>query len=901
MTTNKNDYYHLGLTDEEVLQSREQHGDNLLTPPKRPSLWRLYLEKFEDPVVRVLLVAAVFSLIISVIENEYAETIGIIAAILLATGIGFFFEYDANKKFDLLNAVNEETLVKVVRNGKVQEVPRKDIVVGDLVILETGEEIPADGELVEAISLQVNESNLTGEPVIGKTIIEEDFDEEATYASNWVMRGTTVVDGHGAMKVQRVGDATEIGKVARQSTEETLEPTPLNIQLTKLANFIGKIGFTVAGLAFVIFFVKDVLLYFDFAALNGWHEWLPVFERTLKYFMMAVTLIVVAVPEGLPMSVTLSLALNMRRMLSTNNLVRKMHACETMGAITVICTDKTGTLTQNLMQVHEPNFYSLKKGSLLAADDMSALIAEGISANSTAFLEEVGEGEKPRGVGNPTEVALLLWLNGQGRNYLELREQAMVLDQLTFSTERKFMATLVQSPVVGKKVLYVKGAPEIVLGKCKEVVLDGKRVDAVEYRSTVESQLLNYQNMAMRTLGFAFKIVDDSEVNDCVALVSANDLNFLGVVAISDPIRPDVPAAVNKCQSAGIRIKIVTGDTPGTATEIARQIGLWDPATDTERNRITGTEFAALSDEEALDRVLDLKIMSRARPTDKQRLVQLLQQKGAVVAVTGDGTNDAPALNHAQVGLSMGTGTSVAKEASDITLLDDSFNSIGTAVMWGRSLYKNIQRFIVFQLTINFVALLIVLLGAVIGTELPLTVTQMLWVNLIMDTFAALALASIPPSESVMRDKPRRSDDFIISKAMRANILGVGSVFLAILLGMIHVFEQSAEGMSVRHLTIFFTFFVMLQFWNLFNARVFGTTDSAFKGLSKSYGMELIVFAILAGQFLIVQFGGAVFRTEPLNWQTWLLIIGVSSIVLWVGELIRMVQRIISKKSRNEK
>ena len=901
MTTNKNDYYHLGLTDEEVLQSREQHGDNLLTPPKRPSLWRLYLEKFEDPVVRVLLVAAVFSLIISVIENEYAETIGIIAAILLATGIGFFFEYDANKKFDLLNAVNEETLVKVVRNGKVQEVPRKDIVVGDLVILETGEEIPADGELVEAISLQVNESNLTGEPVIGKTIIEEDFDEEATYASNWVMRGTTVVDGHGAMTVQRVGDATEIGKVARQSTEETLEPTPLNIQLTKLANLIGKIGFTVAGLAFVIFFVKDVLLYFDFAALNGWHEWLPVFERTLKYFMMAVTLIVVAVPEGLPMSVTLSLALNMRRMLSTNNLVRKMHACETMGAITVICTDKTGTLTQNLMQVHEPNFYSLKKGSLLAADDMSALIAEGISANSTAFLEEVGEGEKPKGVGNPTEVALLLWLNGQGRNYLELREQAMVLDQLTFSTERKFMATLVQSPVVGKKVLYVKGAPEIVLGKCKEVILDGKRVDAVEYRSTVESQLLNYQNMAMRTLGFAFKIVDDSEVNDCVALVSANDLNFLGVVAISDPIRPDVPAAVNKCQSAGIRIKIVTGDTPGTATEIARQIGLWDPATDTERNRITGTEFAALSDEEALDRVLDLKIMSRARPTDKQRLVQLLQQKGAVVAVTGDGTNDAPALNHAQVGLSMGTGTSVAKEASDITLLDDSFNSIGTAVMWGRSLYKNIQRFIVFQLTINFVALLIVLLGAVIGTELPLTVTQMLWVNLIMDTFAALALASIPPSESVMRDKPRRSDDFIISKAMRANILGVGSVFLAILLGMIHVFEQSAEGMSVRHLTIFFTFFVMLQFWNLFNARVFGTTDSAFKGLSKSYGMELIVFAILAGQFLIVQFGGAVFRTEPLNWQTWLLIIGVSSIVLWVGELIRMVQRIISKKSRNEK
>ena len=894
MTAKNDDYFHLGLTDQEVLQSREKHGVNLLTPPKRPSLLKLYLEKFEDPVVRVLLVAAVFSLIISIIENDYAETIGIIAAILLATGIGFYFEYDANKKFDLLNAVNEETLVKVIRNGRIQEIPRKDVVVGDIVVLETGEEIPADGELIEAISLQVNESNLTGEPVINKTTVEADFDEEATYASNLVMRGTTVVDGHGSMKVLRVGDATEIGKVARQSTEQSTEPTPLNIQLTKLANLIGKIGFTVAGLAFLIFFIKDVVLYFDFGALNGWYDWLPVLERTLKYFMMAVTLIVVAVPEGLPMSVTLSLALNMRRMLATNNLVRKMHACETMGAITVICTDKTGTLTQNLMQVHEPNFYGLKDGGKLADDNISKLIAEGISANSTAFLEETGEGEKPKGVGNPTEVALLLWLNGQNRNYLELRERAQVLDQLTFSTERKFMATLVKSPLIGKKVLYIKGAPEIVLGKCKEVILDGRRVDSVEYRSTVEAQLLSYQNMAMRTLGFAFRIVEDNEPDDCVALVSENNLNFLGVVAISDPIRPDVPVAVAKCQSAGIGIKIVTGDTPGTATEIARQIGLWKPE-DTERNRITGVAFAELSDEEALNRVMDLKIMSRARPTDKQRLVQLLQQKGAVVAVTGDGTNDAPALNHAQVGLSMGTGTSVAKEASDITLLDDSFNSIGTAVMWGRSLYKNIQRFIVFQLTINFVALLIVLLGSIVGTELPLTVTQMLWVNLIMDTFAALALASIPPSESVMNDKPRRSTDFIISKAMRQNIFGVGTVFLVVLMAMIYYFTNADGGMTVQRLTVFFTFFVMLQFWNLFNARVFGTTDSAFKGLAKSYGMELIVLAILGGQFLIVQFGGAVFRTEPLDWQTWLIIIGSSSLVLWIGELIRFVIRLTQK------
>ena len=869
----KENVNHVGLTDEEVIRSRAEHGVNLLTPPKRPSLLRLYLEKFQDPVVKVLLVAALFSLAISIVENEYAETIGIIAAILLATGIGFFFEYDANKKFDLLNAVNEETHVKVIRNGRVQEVPRKDIVVGDVVILETGEEMPADGDLLEAVSLQVNESNLTGEPVVSKTTVEADFDHEATYASNRVLRGTTVVDGHGMMRVDAVGDATEIGKVARQSTEQSTEPTPLNIQLTKLANLIGKIGFTAAGLAFAIFFIKDVILFYDFGSFQTFSDWLPALQATLKYFMMAVTLIVVAVPEGLPMSVTLSLALNMRRMLSTNNLVRKMHACETMGAITVICTDKTGTLTQNQMQVYEAKLDEANPD----------LIAEGIAANSTAFLEEKAAGEKPSGVGNPTEVALLLWLNGQGKDYLALREGAKVVNQLTFSTERKYMATLVDSPLQKKRVLYVKGAPEIVMGKCQLADSQVKQYN---------EQLLAYQNMAMRTLGLAYKYVPEGASEDCAELVAEGGMTFLGIFAISDPIRPDVPAAVQKCQSAGISVKIVTGDTPGTATEIARQIGLWKPE-DTERNRITGADFAALSDEEALDRVMDLKIMSRARPTDKQRLVQLLQQKGAVVAVTGDGTNDAPALNHAQVGLSMGTGTSVAKEASDITLLDDSFNSIGTAVMWGRSLYKNIQRFIVFQLTINFVALFIVLLGSLIGTELPLTVTQMLWVNLIMDTFAALALASIPPSESVMKEKPRKRTDFIITKGMREMIFGVGLLFALVLLGLLFYFEQG--GMSVRELTIFFTFFVMLQFWNLFNARVFGTTDPAFKGISKSYGMEFIVLAILGGQFLIVQFGGAVFRTTPLDWQTWLLIIVSSSLVLWIGEIVRWIQRIRQK------
>lgn len=864
-----------GLSDKEVLSSREKHGNNQLTPPQRPSMWKLYWEKFRDPVIRVLLVAAFFSLIIAIIENEYAETIGIFFAIFLATGIGFYFEYDANKKFDLLNAVGEETPVTAIRNGKIKEIPRKEIVVGDIVVLNTGEEIPADGILLEAISLQVNESSLTGELIVSKTIQEELFDKEATYPSNEVMRGTTVVDGHGIMRVERVGDSTEIGKVAHQATEQSEEETPLNIQLTRLARFIGKIGFTIATLTFIVFTAKDLYGYLNANHITDWHEWMAIARIILKYFMMAVTLIVVAVPEGLPMSVTLSLALNMRRMLRTNNLVRKMHACETMGAITVICTDKTGTLTQNLMQVHE---------SRLKSEDTD-LIAESISANSTAFLEETEEGKKPSGVGNPTEIALLLWLNEQGKNYLELRENAEVIDQLTFSTERKYMATLVNSPILQKKVLYIKGAPEIVMGKCNL---------SIEDTNNYEADLLHFQNKAMRTLGLAYKIIPEDAGNDCAELVNNGNMTFLGIMAISDPIRPDVPEAVQKCQSAGIGVKIVTGDTPGTATEIARQIGLWKPE-DTERNRITGVEFAALSDEEALDRVLDLKVMSRARPMDKQRLVQLLQQKGAVVAVTGDGTNDAPALNHAQVGLSMGTGTSVAKEASDITLLDDSFHSIATAVMWGRSLYKNIQRFIVFQLTINVVALASVLLGAFFGTELPLTVTQMLWVNLIMDTFAAMALASIPPSADVMNEKPRKADDFIITPAMRKHIIGVGFCFLAILMTLIIFIKQIPAESTGQALTQFFTIFVMLQFWNLFNASVFGANHSVFKDSRHAFGMLVVAVIILVGQILIVEFGGKVFRTEPMDLITWIYIIAGTSSVLWIGEIFRWIKRIQKK------
>ena len=889
---NKQQYQ--GLNPEQVAESRRLHGENVLTPPEKTSLWKQFLEKFEDPIIRILLVAWVLSMVIAGVHcwgpeaagfSAFLEPLGIFFAIMLASCVGFFFEVKANRAFDVLNTVNDDILVTVIRGGKITEVPRRDIVVGDIVLLGTGDEVPADGHLLEAVSLQINESTLTGEPLISNTTREEDFDTEATYPSNVVMRGTTVVDGHGVMVVEQVGDATGYGKVYEGSQIDNNIDTPLQIQLKGLANVISKAGYTIAVVTFLALAGKMVLSGESYSVM----EWI---SHLLNFFMVAVTLIVVSVPEGLPMSVTLSLALSMNRMLKTNNLVRKMHACETMGATTVICTDKTGTLTQNQMQVHETKFYNLANQKL-GNDELSKLIQEGIAVNSTANLER--ENGTVKTLGNPTEAALLLWLNAQQIDYLPLREEADVVSQLTFSTERKYMATVVQSPLLGKKVLYVKGAPEIVLSNSRRVAMNGEYVSVEKARPEIEQQLLAYQNQAMRTLGFAYQILDEGANEAPYTEGRLNpdvDLTYIGIVAISDPVRKDVPAAVQSCMKAGISVKIVTGDTPGTAREIGRQIGIWKPE-DTERNIITGPAFEALSDKEALERVLDLKIMCRARPTDKQRLVQLLQQKGAVVAVTGDGTNDAPALKAAQVGLSMGDGTSVAKEASDITILDNSFSSITRAVMWGRSLYRNIQRFLLFQLTINVAACLIVLLGSLIGTESPLTITQMLWVNLIMDTFAAGALASLPPNERVMNDKPRRSGpdgDFIITRPMAYRIFGVGVIFVAILMGLLLHFHAS-EGLSAHDLSWFFSFFVMLQFWNMFNAKAFMEGTSAFAHLKESKSFLFVAVLILVGQYLIVTFGGQMFNVVPLSWKDWGIIIGSSSFVLWVGEIARLFKK----------
>ena len=881
-----------GLTSQQVEESRLKYGANVLTPPARESLWKKFIEKFEDPIIRILLVAWLLSMIISCVHcwgpeqagfSAFLEPIGIFFAIILASGIGFIFEVKAARAFDVLNTVNDDVMVTVLRDGKVQEVSRKEIVVGDVVILNTGDEVPADGVLLESQALQINESTLTGEPVISKSVVEAEFDDEATYPSNRVLRSTTVVDGNGVMLVDMVGDATEYGKVNQGAQIESGIDTPLQMQLKRLAGVISKFGYAAAAITFLLLSVKT-FLYADSLSVMG------IVSAMLHNFMIAVTLIVVSVPEGLPMSVTLSLALSMNRMLKTNNLVRKMHACETMGATTVICTDKTGTLTQNRMQVYESNFFALG-GDSLSDDKISMLVKEGIAMNATANLNR--DGGVVKTIGNPTEAALLLWLDKQGADYLPLRENAKVLSRLTFSTERKYMATVVESPLLGKRVLYVKGAPEIVLANSNRVELETGLFATVEEQApSIESKLLEYQNMAMRTLGFAYQILDDEADVEPYAngRLNGTDLTFLGFVAISDPVRADVPEAVKCCLDAGVDVKIVTGDTSGTAREIGRQIGICDSTTP-DAAIITGPEFEALSDDEAAKRVMALKIMCRARPMDKQRLVRLLQEQDAVVAVTGDGTNDAPALKAAQVGLSMGDGTSVAKEASDITIIDNSFASITRAVMWGRSLYRNIQRFLLFQLTINVAACLIVMIGSLIGTDSPLTITQMLWVNLIMDTFAAGALASLSPSWAVMKERPRKSGengDFIITKSMTRNIFIVGAIFVAVQVALLMWLSRDG-GLTAYGQSEFFTFFVMLQFWNMFNAKAYLSGSSAFKGLWENKSFLLVCLVILLGQFLIVTFGGEMFDVVPLSFESWAVIIASTSVVLWIGELLRLL------------
>lgn len=872
-----------GLTPQQVAENRKKYGENILTPPEKDPLWRQFLEKFREPLIIILLVAGLLSVGIACYEHYgldkggevFFEPVGIFVAIMLATGLSFYFEWQANKEFAILNQVNDDEPVEVIRQGNTTMIPRRELVVEDVVVLNTGMEVPADAVLLTSTSLQIDESTLTGEPICHKSERPEEADPDATYPTDQVMKGTKVMEGHAICRVTAVGDHTAQGKVFEAVQIDNSIRTPLDEQLGQLGKWITVVSYIVAtGIV-----VGRIVAYLT--AMDHF-QWIDFTAYMLQTFMIAVTLIVVSVPEGLPMTVTLCLAYSMRRMLKSNNLVRKMHACETMGATTVVCTDKTGTLTENQMRVDEMKLYGTTDADI---------VAEGLAVNATASLDYSKSGE-PAVLGNPTEGALLLWLHSQGNDYRTIRLQTTTLAELPFSTEHKFMATVVESVArKGQRILYVKGAPEIVFAMCQTADVERREID---------QQLAVYQKRAMRTLGFAYQILEPGAPLPIVNhKLQASCLHFIGIAAIADPVRSDVPQAINECMEAGIKVKIVTGDTPGTAREIARQIGLWNDH-DTDQSIITGPEFEALSDEEVRLRVEQLKIIARARPMDKRRLVEALQKNGEVVAVTGDGTNDAPALRAAHVGLSMGDGTSVAKEASDITIIDNSFSSIGKAVMWGRSLYQNIQRFLLFQLTVNVTACLLVLFGAFMDTESPLTVTQMLWINLIMDTFAAMALASLPPSHAVMKDKPRNRYKSILTKEMLREIVGVGLFFFLLLLTMLYAFQHTditsltdflqlqlsnKRHISAYELTLLFTVFVMTHFFYLFNARAFGSHRSAlhFKGCK---GLITIVVIIFVGQVAMVETPGfqKFFNVVSLRWTDWLIIIAGSSLVLWIRE-----------------
>lgn len=954
-------HHYTGLTDAEVLASRQKHGVNILTPPEEQSTWdkikdcmhywliKLILvlfvasiaaivilkatdvvmptnvwigplilvvlffltylvaflggdwddeeRKFDmDPLITILLAALVLSGAISFYQGvfggetgftPYFEPVGIAFAVLLATGVAHILEAKNEKTFQALNEVNDETLVKVIRNNNVCQVERKDIVVGDIVLLNTGEEVPADCVLLEAEHLTLNESSLTGEPSCYKTTNEADFDKEATYPSNHIMKGTTILVGNCVAEVFAVGDGTACGKVFEAAQVREGDPTPLSQKLDGLADLITKASYIIAGLIIV----GRIIIYFvqgngDFSTTEGTVGFI---KYALDTIMIAVTLIVVAVPEGLPMAVTLSLAFSMRRLMEQNTLPRTMHACETMGATSVICTDKTGTLTQNQMKIAETFF---------PENTNMKLVEESISVNTTANLD-YSDPKRIKAIGSPTEGALLLWMHGQGKNYLDQRESVERLDRIPFSTEIKYMATVVRSAVTGKRMLYVTGAPDILLTLCGD---EGN----MEYNE----RLISYQNKALRTLGLAYAEIGDEDVITDGKLVDTSKLKMLGVVAISDPIREEVPAAIKECLDAGIKVKIVTGDTVGTAKEIGRQVGLWNE-NDTDKNILTGTEVAEMSNEELKNRLPEVKIISRARPNDKEKVVRALKEMNEVVAVTGDGTNDAPALNAAHVGLSMGDGTAVAKEASDMTILDNSFSTISNAVMWGRSLYKNIKRFILFQMTVNVTACFIVLVGAFIGTESPLTVTQMLWVNLIMDTFAALALASLPPTHAVMKEKPRSIEEHIL-KGIGKPILGVGLTFAFICLGLLLYFQHNDvptltnvfplswgayDGVSAHELGLFFTIFVMLHFWYMFNAKAHFTTSSAFKGISwkNTRWFIIITSVIFVVQIALIEVPGLqkMFNVAEggLGLMNWIIILAATSLVVWIGEITRPLKK----------
>jgi len=820
-----------GLSSAQIQEMQNRFGKNELTPPPRLPLWKLYLKNFEDPIIRILLVAVIISALVAALEGSgLLDTIGIALAVILATTIAFLTEYKSNREFDALNAMCDDTGIKVIRDGQARTIRMRDVVVGDIILLEAGDAVPADGILVHEAHFEADESAFTGEnePV-------------RKNSEDTLLKGTWVTAGRGTMIATAVGDATRMGEIAASITRGERPETPLQVKLRVLAGQISRFGYAMAGLIVISLLAKGIV--------TG----LPTDPLELVRFLLdiaifAVIIIVVSVPEGLPVSVTVSLALTMRKMTRAYSLVRRMIACETIGSVTTICTDKTGTLTRNLMEVVASSILTPEYENK-TPDDPAGWVTLNAGVNSTAELEP-REGELIT-VGNSTEGALLRWLSRAGIDYHQIRRAYFPISQALFDSRRKEMRTVIS--IEGRYYLLVKGAPEVVAASCSS--------------APDLTPVKNLAGRAMRTLAFAHAETGSPED-------STPTLIWDGYVGIRDEIRSDVPSAVATCRSAGISIAMVTGDSPETAAAIAKETGIL-----TNGTVITGPEFRDLSPEKQQALAPQIEVMARSAPHDKLLLVKALQANGEVVAVTGDGTNDAPALRSADVGLAMGiAGTEVAREASDIILLDDSFPTIERAVWWGRALFENIQRFLMFQLTINISAAFLSFIAPLLGYPAPFSVIQLLWINIIMDSLAALALCSESPHPALMEKKPIPRTSSVLTPYMIRAILCTAFVYIIVGIGGI-IFGLPYMNSPAEQATAFFTGFVLAQVWNGINCRgINGIMPSFIRGNPAFF---VIMGSIILIQFLIVQFGGAVFGTVPLSVFQWIvLLLGTLPVLL---------------------
>ena len=902
-----------GLSEKQIAQNQKKYGKNQFSPGEKISLGKKILEALKEPMIFILLIAALITIGMNIYKQsqglhaEFTESIGILVAITISVSIKVIMEGRSEKAFETLNNINEDIKVKVLRNGIIQYIYKKDVVVGDIIKIETGAKVPADGRLIDSLQLKVDESMLTGESIAVNKNFEQTITNAKTVLSerkNMVFAGTFITYGQGTVIITSVGDKTEMGNIASELKHPVSKSTPLQEKLDKLARSITTFG-VIASILILFYELFKIYISNNLS-----------FDTVQNAFMVSVALIVAAVPEGLPTIVAMTLALNIIKMAKSNALVRKLIACETIGCINVICSDKTGTLTKNQMTVID----IWNNGKLINPSDLkNRFLIENFTINSTADIT-IKDGNV-KFIGNPTECSLLkafsdtvcsvspkqctyyeqsnsicggqcekyTYKNDDYISYTDIRNSSNIIFQYPFSSDKKSMTTVILVDKLYK--VYSKGSPEKIISLCSTIIINNKiELFTDELREKVNNEIIKLQQEAKRILAFSHNDINTGydDWNKSQDKVESNMI-FDGFVSIADPLRDDVYEAVEKCKKSGISLKILTGDNIVTATSIAKQLNIVNK----DSIIIEAQQIDEMSNEELLKILDKIILIARSKPLTKMRIVNLLKKHGNVVAVTGDGINDAPALKNADVGIAMGiTGTEVSKEASDIILLDDSFSTIVKAVEWGRGIYENFQRFIQFQLTVNLVAVLTVFVCEMFGLPVPFTTIQLLWVNLIMDGPPALSLGLESLRNHLMEQEPVKRDTNIITRNMLFRII-INGVFIVFMI-MLLINKQILGGTQGQQSSIIFTTFVMFQLFNSFNSRELGN-ESIFTNLLKNKPMLWIIGATFFVQILITQFGGQIFKTAPLSISMWLRIIAYSFSVVAFSEVIRFIKRKIKK------